>query len=81
MSAGKRIQQVLMATGLLTILAITAVIGVVAYLWWDTRDVPEYEAAPDDEPGADVDTAVDDGGSGDGADTGTGDTGADTAAH
>lgn len=75
MSAGKRIKQVLMATGLLTVLAIAALVGVAAYLWWDTRDVPEYDA---DYESGDVDAGAD--GSGDEVETGAGDTEADTAA-
>lgn len=39
MSATQRLKQLLMITGLLTLLGVAAVVGLVAYLWWDSRDV------------------------------------------
>jgi len=45
MSATTRFKQLLMVTGLLTLLAVVAMAGLVAYLWWDsktaTADIPE----------------------------------------
>lgn len=45
MSAKTRLEQLLMVTGLLTLLAVAAVVGLVAYLWWDSKtatgDVPD----------------------------------------
>lgn len=47
MSAKTRVKQLLMVTGLLTLLGVAAMGGLVAYLWWDskdvTTDVPEPE--------------------------------------
>jgi hypothetical protein len=39
MSATTRLKQILMVTGLLALLAAAAMAGLVAYLWWDSRDV------------------------------------------
>jgi hypothetical protein len=45
MSATSRFKQLLMVTGLLTLLAVAAMAGLIAYLWWDstdaTADIPE----------------------------------------
>jgi len=45
MSATARFKQLLMVTGLLTLLAVAAMASLVAYLWWDsktaTADIPE----------------------------------------
>jgi hypothetical protein len=38
MSATTRFKQLLMVTGLLTLFAVAAMAGLIAYLWWDSRD-------------------------------------------
>lgn len=39
MSASVRFKQFLMVTGLLTVLAVVAVVGLLVYLWLDSGDV------------------------------------------
>lgn len=58
MSFGTRFKQLVMVTGLLTILAVTALVGIVVYLWWDTRGEPDdYEVETDFE--TEIDTEPD----------------------
>lgn len=47
MSATQRLKQLLMVTGLLTLLGVAAMIGLVAYLWWDSRDVAAEVPEPE----------------------------------
>lgn len=37
----KRLKQVLMGIGLLTVLGVLAMAGLIAYLWWDAKDAME----------------------------------------
>lgn len=58
MSLGTRLKQLVMVTGLLTLLAVTALVGIVVYLWWDTRgESADYEVDTDFE--TDIDTQPD----------------------
>lgn len=60
MSAAKRTKQALLLVGLLTVVGALAMVGVVAYLWWDARgEAEEFEADPDFEPETDVEADVD----------------------
>lgn len=63
MSLGTRFKQLVMVTGVLTLLAVTALVGIVVYLWWDTRGEPadyevdtDYETEIDSEPDLETDT-------------------------
>ncbi len=58
MSLGTRLKQLVMVTGALTLLAVTALVGIVVYLWLDTRsDQADYEVDTDFE--TDIDTEPD----------------------
>jgi hypothetical protein len=35
--SAQRLKQVLMGIGLLTVIGVLAMVGLVAYVWWDTR--------------------------------------------
>lgn len=68
MSTVKRVKQLLMVTGLLTILAVIAMAGVAVYLWWDTRDGvdevdidSDYSTATEDDFTVDTGSIDDDG--------------------
>ena len=56
--AAKRLKQLLMGIGLLTVLGVLTAAGLVAYLWWDAETTAaeiEAEAEFDSEDGFDVD--------------------------
>lgn len=68
MSTVKRVKQLLMVTGLLTIFAVIATAGVAVYLWWDTKggtdeiDVDtDYSTATEDDFTVDTGSIDDDG--------------------
>lgn len=87
MSLGTRLKQLVMVTGALTLLAVTALIGIIVYLWWDTRnesaeyDVDtEFEAEIDTEPDLETDSSDEEMESGETETDGTSESGSDAVA-